>query len=162
MCNYCLLLRDCVLCTDSPVPHRASVLPLCLEYSYIIAANTRKGGRELVLPAALGHISLCENQFCIYDLHSSVSDAAHLSDPFHLVAGFQFFRNSLCICRLFCKPKKKFLCLSVNICEIGVHFAAGQQVGIAYTVMLLEIAEVPLSPYSDWLLFLLWLIVPGD
>lgn len=87
-------------------------------YSYIIAANTRKGGRELVLPAALGHISLCENQFCIYDLHSSVSDAVHLSDPFHLVAGFQFFRNSLCICRLFCKPKKKFLCLSVNIRKI--------------------------------------------
>ena len=94
MCNYCLLLRDCVLCTDSPVPHRASVLPLCLEYSYIIAANTiRKGGRELVLPAALGHISLCENKFCIYDLHSSVSDAVHLSDPFHLVAGFQLKKN---------------------------------------------------------------------
>lgn len=72
MCNYCLLLRDCVLCTDSPVPHRASVFPLCLEYSYIIAANTRKGGRELVLPAALGHISLCENQFCIYDLHIDI------------------------------------------------------------------------------------------
>ena len=35
-----------------------------------------------------------------------------------LIAGFQFFRNSLCICRLFCKPKKKFLCLSVNICKI--------------------------------------------
>ena len=104
MCNYCLLLRDCVLCTDCPVPHRASVLPLCLEYSYIIAANTRKGGRELVLPAALGHISLCENQFCIYDLHSSVSDAVHLSDPFHLVAGVQRFRNALCICHLFYQP----------------------------------------------------------
>ena len=43
-----------------------------------------------------------------------------------------------------------------------VQLADGQQVGIAYTVMLLEIAEVPLSSYSDWLLFLLWLIVPGD
>ena len=74
----------------------------------------------MVLPAALGHISLCENQFCIYDLHSSVSDAAHLSDPFHLVAGFQFFRNSLCICRLFCKPKKKFFCLPVNIRNIAL------------------------------------------
>ena len=30
----------------------------------------------------------------------------------------------------------------------------GQQVGIAYTVMLLEIAEVPLPPCPDWLIFL--------
>ena len=74
----------------------------------------------MVLPAALGHISLCENQFCIYDLHRSVSDAVHLSDPFHLVAGFQRFRNALCICHLFYQPKKKFLCLQVNICKIGI------------------------------------------
>ena len=149
MCNYRLLLRDCMLCTDPPVPHRASVPPLCLEYSYIIAANTRKGGRELVLPAALGHISLCENQFCIYDLHSSVSDAVHLSAPFHLVAGFQRFRNALSICHLFYQPKKKLLRLPVNIRKIGVQFSPCQQVGIAHTAMLLEIAEMPLPPYPE-------------
>ena len=43
----------------------------------------------------------------------------HPPDPFHLVAGFQRFRNALSICHLFCKPKKKFLCPSVNIREIG-------------------------------------------
>ena len=149
-----------MLCTGSPVPHRASVLPLCLEYSYIIAANIRKGGRELVLPAVPGYMALCENQFCIYDLYSSVPDAVHPPDPFHLVAGFQRFRNALCICHLLYQPKKKFFCLSVNIHKIGIQFTAGQQIGISSTVALSEIAEMPLSPYPDWLLFRL--IVPGN
>ena len=43
----------------------------------------------------------------------------HPLDPLHLVAGFQFFRNALSICHLFYYPKKKRLCLSVNIREIG-------------------------------------------
>ena len=50
----------------------------------------------------------------------------HPPDPFHLVAGFQRFRNALSICHLFYYPKKKRLCLSVNIRKIGVQFAAGQ------------------------------------
>ena len=53
------------------------------------------------------------------------------------------------ICHLLYQPKKKLLCLSVNVRKIGVQFAAGQQVGIAHTVMLLEIAEMPLSPNPD-------------
>ena len=44
----------------------------------------------------------------------------HPPDPFHLVAGFQRFRNALSICHLFYYPKKKRLCLSVNIRKIGV------------------------------------------
>ena len=52
-------------------------------------------------------------------------------------------------CHLFCKPKKKFLCLSVNIREIGIQFATCQQSGISHTAMLLEIAEMPLPPYPD-------------
>ena len=49
-----------------------------------------------------------------------------------------------------------------DIRKIGVQFTAGQQVGVPRTMMLLEIAEVLLSPYSDWLLFLLRLVLPGD
>ena len=161
MCNYCLLLRNCVLCTGSPVPHRASVLPLCLEYSYIIAANIRKGGRELVLPAVPGYMALCENQFCIYDLYSSVPDAVHPPDPFHLIVGFQRFRNALCICHLFYQSFEHLLCLPVNICKIGIQFTAGQQISISHTVALSEIAEMPLPPYPDWPIFLR-LIIPGN
>lgn len=43
----------------------------------------------------------------------------HPPDPLHLVAGFQRFRNALCICHLLYQPKKKLLRLSVNIREIG-------------------------------------------
>lgn len=43
----------------------------------------------------------------------------HPPDPFHLVAGFQRFRNALSICHLFYYPKKKRLRLPVNIREIG-------------------------------------------
>ena len=49
-----------------------------------------------------------------------------------------------------------------DIRKIGIQFTAGQQVGVPHTMMLLEIAEVLLSPYSDWLLFLLRLVLPGD
>ena len=83
-----------------------------------------------------------------------VSAGIHPSDPFHLVVGFQRFRNALSICHLLYQPKKKLLCLSVNICKMGVQFTAGQQVGISHTAMLLEIAEMPLTPYPDWPIFL--------
>ena len=43
----------------------------------------------------------------------------HPPDPFHLVAGFQRFRNALCICHLAYQPKKKFFCLPVNIRKTG-------------------------------------------
>ena len=50
----------------------------------------------------------------------------HPPDPFHLVAGFQRFRNALSICLFFYQPKENLLCLSVNIRKTGVQFAAGQ------------------------------------
>ena len=46
-----------------------------------------------------------------------------------------------------------FLRLSVDVNKVAVQLAAGQQVGIAYTAMLLEIAAMPLSPYPDICLF---------
>ena len=49
-----------------------------------------------------------------------------------------------------------------DIRKIGIQFTAGQQVGVPHTMMLLEIAEVPLSPYSDWLLIFLRIVLPGD
>jgi len=49
----------------------------------------------------------------------TVSAGIHPPDPFHLVAGFQRFRNVLGICHLLYQPKKKLLCLSVNVRETG-------------------------------------------
>ena len=92
----------------------------------------------------------------------TVSAGIHPPDPLHLVAGFQRFRNALSICHLLYQPKKKFFCLPVNIRKIGVQFATCQQSGISHAAMLLEIAEVLLSPYSDWLLLLLQLVLPGN
>lgn len=84
----------------------------------------------------------------------TVSAGIHPPDPFHLVAGFQRFRNALCICHLLYQPKKKLLCPSVNVRKIGVQFATCQQRGISHTAILPEIAEMPLPPYSDWPIFL--------
>ena len=78
-----------------------------------------------------------------------------------MVAGFQRFRNALYICHLLYQPKKKLLRLSVNVRKIGVQFTTCQQSGISHTAMLLEIAEMPLPPYPDWLIFLR-LIIPGN
>ena len=91
----------------------------------------------------------------------TVSAGIHPPDPFHLIVGFQRFRNALRICHLLYQPKKKRLRLPVNTRKMGVQFATGQQVGIAHTAMILEIAEMPLPPYPDWLISL-QLILPGD
>ena len=48
-----------------------------------------------------------------------------------------------------------------DIRKIGIQFTTGQQVGVPHTMMLLEIAEVPLSPYPDWQIFLR-LIISDD
>ena len=56
----------------------------------------------------------------------TVSAGIHPPDPFHLVAGFQRFRNALSICLFFYQPKEKLLRLSVNIRKTGVQFAADQ------------------------------------
>ena len=101
---------------------------------------------------------LCAYALCIDNIYldyfkCSAADIIHPPEPFHLVVGFQRFGNTICICHLLYQPKKKFLCPSVDIRKIGVQFATCQQSGISHTAMLLEIAEMPLSPYPDWLLF---------
>ena len=109
---------------------------------------------------------LCAYALCIDNIYLdyfkfSAADIIHPPDPFHLVVGFQRFGNTICICHLLYQPRKKFLCPSVDIRKIGVQFATCQQSGISHTAMLLEIAEMPLSPYPDWLIFLR-LIIPGN
>lgn len=91
----------------------------------------------------------CINQLIVCNLRCPISDAVHLPDPFHLVTGFQRFRNALCICNLFYQPKKQLLCLPVNICKLTIQLAAGQQIGVKHPPVLLEISEMSLTPYPD-------------
>ena len=50
---------------------------------------------------------LCIDYLMIDSFGCTVSAGIHPPDPFHLIAGFQRFRNALCICHLLYQPKKK-------------------------------------------------------
>ena len=67
-------------------------------------------------------IKLAEHNF-----KRSVFYIIHPPNPFHLIVCFELFGNTLTLCRLIYQPKEKILCLLVNICKIGIQFAAGQQ-----------------------------------
>lgn len=96
---------------------------------------------------------LYKNNFTDYDLNSSISYAVHSADPSHLVGGFQLLRYALRRSHLTYQLFEHFLSLSVDVNKVAVQLAAGQQVGIAYTVMFLEIPKMALSPYPDICLF---------
>ena len=57
-----------------------------------------------------------------------MSDAVHLSHPRHRVIGFQGLRHTLGICVLFYQPKKEFLRLLLDVCEVPIQHPGGQQV----------------------------------
>ena len=61
-----------------------------------------------------------------------------------------------------CKPFKHFLSLIINISKVDVQFAACQQVGVKHFAVIFQIAKMPLTPYPDWFLFFLRLIISGD
>ena len=64
------------------------------------------------------------------------------------------------LCHLFYKLFEQFLRLPVNIGKIIIQPTAGQQIRIAHTMVLFEIAQVPLTPDSN-VLFSLF-ILSGD
>ena len=51
--------------------------------------------------------ALCIDNICLNYFKCSAADIIHPPDPFHLVVGFQRFRNALRICHLLYQPKKK-------------------------------------------------------
>mgnify|MGYP000455905593 CR=1 FL=1 len=93
---------------------------------------------------------LYKNNFTDYDLNSSISYAVHSADPSHLVGGFQLLRYALRRSHLTYQLFEYSLSLLVNVRKIAVQLAAGQQVGIAYTMMFLEIPKMPLTPISRY------------
>lgn len=91
--------------------------------------------------------------FLHHDLVRSVSDAVHLPHPRHRVIGFQGLRHALGVCVLFYQPKKEFLRLLLNVCEVSVQRPGGQQVEIQYPMMLLQINSPPLPVNADGAFF---------
>ena len=70
-----------------------------------------------------------------------------------MIGGFELLGNTLSLHHLLYKKLEHFLRLLIYVGKITVQLTAGQQVGIAHTALLLEIAAMPLPPYPDWLLF---------
>lgn len=94
-------------------------------------------------------------QFAVCYFCCSIANAVHLSHPLHRIGCFQLFGHALTLCHLLYQSLEQFFCLPIYVGEVAVQLAAGQQVGIAYTMMFLEIPKMPLTPYPDMYLFFL-------
>ena len=82
-----------------------------------------------------------------------MSDAVHLSHPRLWVAGLQPLRHTFGICVLFYQPKKEFLCLRLDVCEVSVQRPGGQKVILQHSVMLLQKGAPPLAINADGAFF---------
>jgi len=78
-----------------------------------------------------------------------MSYAVHLPHPRYRVIGFQGLRHALGVCVLFYQPKKEFLRLLLDVCEMPIQHPGGQQVIIQHTVVLLQINSPPLAVNAD-------------
>jgi hypothetical protein len=116
-----------------------------LDTSFLYLYN-KNGGRDFSLPPSRLYPI---NQFAIHNLHSPITDVIHSADPLHLVASLELLRDTFCLCYLHNQPKKHFLCLPVNICQIIVQPAGQQQRGISTVLMLTKIPTVALSPNAN-------------
>ena len=66
---------------------------------------------------------------------------------------FIFRTHALGVCVLFYQPKKEFLCLRLDVCEVSVQRPGGQQVIIQYPVVRLQKSSPPLTVNADGALF---------
>ena len=82
-----------------------------------------------------------------------MSDAVHFSHPRLRVIGLYLLRHTLGICVLFYQPKKEFLRLLLDVCEVPVQRPGGQQIIIQHPVMPLQISSPPLAVNADGAFF---------
>jgi len=87
--------------------------------------------------------------FVVYDLGSPASYVVHFAYPSDLTDCLELFRYTFLRCHLHCEPFKYLRCLPVNVSKITVQLAVGEQIVVAYPVILLQIPQMPLSPYTD-------------
>ena len=91
--------------------------------------------------------------FLHHGLVCSVSDAVPSPHPRLRVIGLYLLRHTLGICVLFYQPKKEFLRLLLDVCEVPIQHPGGQQVEIQYPMMLLQINSPPLAVNADGAFF---------
>lgn len=87
----------------------------------------RRKAKESGTHCRIPLLYLCIQEFCGYDFSSSIPYAIQPPDPFHLICSFQRFCDTFCFCHLFYQSREHFVCLTVNIGEITIQFAAGKQ-----------------------------------
>ena len=99
-------------------------------------------------------LRLVINYIVIYDFCGSASDVIHPSNPLHLIICFELFGHTFLFGKLVYQPKEHLLCLLVDIGKVSCELTACQQIGVADFVMLLDVTQMPLAPYSDFNLLL--------
>ena len=98
----------------------------------------------------------------VYDFHCSVSDVVHLLHPQQLILCFELFGHSLTLCHLFCHQEHLLRCLLVDVGQIGVQPAAGQQLHVQGFALGLDVPQVSLTPNPDGPFFLSRYCQAGD
>ena len=73
------------------------------------------------------HFALCVYEHLVYNFHRTGSNIVHLTDPCHLVGGFQRFGDFLRLGHLLDDSVHQILRLLVNTSEIGIQLPAQQQ-----------------------------------
>ena len=78
-----------------------------------------------------------------------------LSRPVHSKAfsAFSCSVYALCLFHVLYEPFKAFLCLPINVSKVSVDFAACKEIGVCNLTVLLQIVQMPLSPYAYRLFF---------
>lgn len=89
------------------------------------------------------------NQFRVYDLFCTIPDAVHASNPLQLVLCFELFRDALGSGHLRNQGIKLLVGLSINLPQIVIQSAGGEKIGICNAPVLLQPAQMPLTPDTD-------------
>ena len=105
---------------------------------------------RLGTPLAFG---LCEYQFTHYGFFGRVANIVHHMHPPHLVGRLEVFVNALSLGKLNCQRGQHFVCLFVHVGKVGIEPSFTEQGGVPSATVLLEVVEVHLSVFADWLLF---------
>ena len=105
---------------------------------------------RLGTPLAFG---LYEYQFTHHRFFGRALNIVHHLYPPHLVGRLEVFINALSLGKLYCQRGQHFVCLFVDLGEVGVEPSFTEQGRLPSTTVLLEIVEVHLSVFTDWLLF---------
>ena len=105
---------------------------------------------RLGTPLAFG---LCEYQFTHYGFFGRAANIVHHLHPPHLVGCFEMFVEALSLGKFYRQRGQHFVCLFVDLGEVGVKPSFTEQGRIPSATVLLEIFEVHPSVFADWLLF---------